>query len=61
MIQGVCARNGGINPMSASNVYLSVAMPRLLYGCQVWLISADNVELMEQAHQDAARRLQGFT
>ena len=64
MIQGFCARNhvnGGINPMSASKVYLSVAMPRLLYGCQVhvWPISDDNVELIERAHQDAARRLQG--
>ena len=35
-------------------------MPRLLYGCQVWPISDDNVELMERAHQDAARRLQGL-
>ena len=60
MIQGICARNGRINPMSASKVYLSVAMPRLLYGCQVWPVSDDNVELMERAHQDAARRLQGF-
>ena len=60
MIQGICARNGGINPMSASKVYLSVEIPRLLYGCQVWPISDDNVELMERAHQDAARRLQGL-
>ena len=41
-------------------MYLSVAMSRLLYGCQVWPISDDNVELMERAHQDAARRLQGL-
>ena len=60
MIQSICARNGGISPMSASKVYLSVAMPRLLYGCQVWPISDDNVELKERAHQDAARRLQGL-
>ena len=44
MIQGMCARNVGINPMSASKVYLSVAMPRLLYGCQVCPISDDNVD-----------------
>ena len=51
--QGICARNGGINPMSASKVYLSVAM----YGCRVLPISDDNVELIERAHEDAARRL----
>ena len=56
----VHARHGGINPMSASKVYLSIAMPRLLYGCQVWPISDNNVNLMERAHQDAARRLQGL-
>ena len=39
---------------------MSVAMPRLLYGCQVWPISDHIVELMERAHQDAARRLQGL-
>ena len=60
MIQGICARNGGINPMSASKVYLSLAMPRLWYGCQVWPINDHNVEWLERAHQDAARRLQGL-
>ena len=53
MIQGICARDVGINPMSASKVHLSVAGVK-------WPISDDNVELMARAHQDAARRLQGL-
>ena len=60
MILSIGSSTGGINPISGSKLYWAVAVPKLLYGCEVWSMSEQSVLMMEQAHVWAARALQSL-
>ena len=60
MVQGIGSATQGINPITASKLYWAVALPRLLYGCEVWGISDQHISLFQKAHEWAARAFQGL-
>ena len=60
MVQGIGSATKGINPITASKLYWAVAIPRLLYGCEVWGISDQHIALIQIAHEWAARAFQGL-
>ena len=60
MILSIDSSTDGINPISGSELYWAVAVPKLLYGCKVWSMSEQSVLMMEQAHVWAARALQSL-
>ena len=51
MVQGIGSATHGINPITASKLYWAVALPRLLYGCEVWRISDQHISLFQKAHE----------
>ena len=58
IIKNIGARTGGTSPISASKLYWSVAVPKLIYGCELWEVSPENLNVIEKAHDRAARMLQ---
>ena len=60
MVQGIGSAIQGINPITASKLYWTVALPRLLYGCEVWGISDQHISLFQKAHEWAAQAFQGL-
>ena len=60
MVQGIGSAAQGINPITASKLYWAVALPRLLYECEVWGISHQHISLFQRAHEWAARAFQGL-
>ena len=60
MVQGIGSATQGINPITASKLYWAAALPRLLYGCEVWGISDQHISLFQKTHEWAARAFQGL-
>ena len=54
MLEGI----GKLNPMSASKLYRSICLPKLLYGCEVWQPSPESIEKMEKVHCEIGRKIQ---
>ena len=42
MSLSIGSSTGGINPISGSKLYWAVAVPKLLYGCEVWSMSIES-------------------
>ncbi len=53
---GICP--GGLDPTVAGKLYWRVCMTTMLYGSEVWLSSGKDIDMMEIAHRQAARRIQ---
>ena len=60
MVQGIGSATQGINQITASKLYWAVALPRLLYGCEIWGISDQHISFFQKAHEWAARAFQGL-
>ena len=46
MILSIGSSTGGINPISGSKLYWVLAVPKLLYGCEVWSMSEQSVLML---------------
>ncbi len=53
---GICP--GGLDPLVGTKLYWRVCIPTLLYGCEVWVCQAQDVEKLELYHRQAAKRIQ---
>ena len=60
MIRSIGSSTGGTSPISASKLYWSVTIPKLLYGCEVWPICEQGMLKLQKAHEYAARTFQGL-
>ena len=58
--QGIGSRTVPLPPMSASKVYWSVCVPRMLHGLEIMPLSTPNLEQLEQAHHSMAKMVQGL-
>ena len=54
-------RPGGINPIVGANVWLTIGLPRMLYGCELWSnLTKTEVDILNRTHRFASKRIQGL-
>ena len=54
-------RPGGINPIVGVNVWLTVGLPRMLYGSELWnCLSLTEINILKRTNRFAAKRIQGL-
>lgn len=54
-------RPGGINPIVGANVWLTIGLPRMLYGCELWNnLTQTEIDILNRTNRFAAKRLQGL-
>ena len=60
-IVGVGAQAQFMHPISAKKLYLSIYLPRALYGCELWYqMSKTDENMLEKTHRFCVKYLQGF-
>lgn len=54
-------RPGGINPIVGVNVWLTIGLPRMLYGCELWSnLTSTETDILKRTNRFAAKRIQGL-
>ena len=53
-------RFGGLHPITALQLYTSIALPRMLYGAEIWCITNTELKMFERAHRRILRTIQGL-
>ena len=48
-------------PLTASRLYLSICVPRLAYGAEIWSPLPDSLDKMEKIHGDIGKMIQGLS
>ena len=55
------ARPGGLNPVCGINLWLTIGLPTMLYGCELWSnMTKSDLETLERVNRFAAKRIQGL-
>ena len=60
-INSIGISTGGTNPICASKLYWAITIPKFIYGLEIWGISPENLNLMENAHERCCSPLSGPT
>ena len=53
-------RFGCLHPITALRLYTSIALPRMLYGAEIWCLTNTELEMFERAHRKILRTIQGL-
>ena len=53
-------RFGCLHPITALWLYTSIALPRMLYGAEIWCLTNTELEMFERAHRKILRTIQGL-
>ena len=56
----VGTRFGCLHPITALRLYTSIALPRMLYGAEIWCLTNTELEMLERAHRKILRTVQGL-
>ena len=53
-------RKGGLNMLTCCIIFWSVVVPTLCFGCELWVLSVKDVQILQSFQRYAARRIQRF-
>ena len=53
-------RKGGLNMLTCCIIFWSVVVPTLCFGCELWVMSNKDVQILQAFQRYAARRIQRF-
>ena len=59
-IKAIGSRRVPVTPVTASQLYNSICIPKLLYGCEIMKLDENCCDKLEEFHSHAAKNLQGF-
>ena len=51
------AFSGELNPLSTSSIFETCVVPKLLYGCEIWLLDTSCLKKLEQFQHEIGRRI----
>lgn len=60
-VQAAASRRGRVDVGTLSKLYWTLCIPKMLYGTEVWQLSAISVSKMEKVHCEVARCIQGLS
>ena len=53
-------RKGGLNMLTCCVIFWSVDVPTLCFGCELWVMSKKDIQILQGFQRYAARRIQRF-
>ena len=59
-IAGIGVRKGGLTMSTCSVIYWSVIVPTTLFGCELWVMNATKLDILEEFQNYVGKRIQRF-
>ena len=59
-LNAVGSRFGSLHPCTSFELYSSLCIPILLYGCELWSLTKSEVTMLERVHRKILRTIQGL-
>ena len=59
-LNGVGSRFGCLHPNTSLKLYLTLCIPILLYGCELWSLTGCELTMIERVHRKILRTIQGL-